>query len=147
MTPSLWLGAAALVLVFFATAYRWAWQKEYALAKQWERRARAAGWCPVITPQIATRIMGDLFGKPVYENPLLDTSLPPTFAKPLGARGWDDAASLSAEADVSRLREWRKHRALRGIDHHTRHYAEGTIPSEWAREVMVFCNGGLEVDE
>lgn len=114
-SPLLWsLGLGLGVCLTMALLYRSAWKDAEQEARAWERRARAAGWCPPISPDIATRIMADIFAP-------------------------------STVRDVAREREWRERRALQGIDHHTRHFAEGVTASEWARECMTFCIGGVEV--
>jgi hypothetical protein len=132
MTPSLWwfsgIGAACF-FVGLVWCYRAAWKSADQESRMWERRARAAGWRPTITPKIADRIMGDLF------------------PRPMGARPMEDAASFSTARDVATLREWREHRAVKGIDHHTRHFAEGVTDSECAREILQFTVGGYEVEE
>lgn len=46
-----------------------------------------------------------------------------------------------------REKEFREHRALHAMDHHTRHFAEGVTDGEVAREIMQFCVGGYEVEE
>lgn len=126
---SLCVVALVGVLLIVVGLYRSAWMRQTAEAKTWERRARAAGWCPVITPEIAERIKNDLF------------------PRPMGARGWDDAASLSTARDVASLRAWRERRAVTGCDHTKRHFAEGVTDSECAREILQFTMGGYEVDE
>lgn len=122
MTPSgLFAGLAGTLLLIAVLLYRAAWMMEREDAKRWERRARAAGWHPEITPQIADRIMSNLF------------------PRPMGAP--------SVVKEVERLREYREHRALRGIDHHRRHEVAATCDSEAAREILTRTCGGLEVDE
>jgi hypothetical protein len=135
MTPSLWWFSGIGATCFFVGlvwCYRAAWKDADQESRMWERRARAAGWMPSISEAKAHALMSDLF--------------PGKFMRPLGARPREDAASLSTQADVSRLREWREHRATKGIDHHTRHFAEGAVASEWATEVMQLCVGPLEIE-
>jgi hypothetical protein len=128
MTPSLWWFSGMAVLVCVAAIYRWAWKGADRDARTWERRAWAAGYCPKVPASRAPAILREIF-------------------RPLGARPREDAASLSTQADVSRLREWREHRATKGIDHHTRHFAEGVTDSECAREILQFTVGGWEIDQ
>ena len=65
------------------------------------------------------------------------------FPRPMGAP--------SIVEDVQRLREWREHRALRGVDHRWLHAVED-LPNEQAfdaiaaDQILSFCVGGYEIE-
>lgn len=119
-------GSALAPLVCLVNAYR-------RRAAKWE--ARANHWFGVA-----------MRGKPMLTEPQARRVIRDLFPRPMGARPREDALSLSTEQDVLRLRDWREHRALNSRDHTTRHHAEGSVPSEWATEVMQLCVGPLEVE-